>query len=101
MIKQNLPNCRRELVNAYATKLTAKKKIWNTAKRLHLDGDKTAPSELPSAGVWEKACLALISAFCFDKKNAFLPTFVAMDKSRCTAAAWAAQAKPDSFRTPK
>ena len=48
-----------------------------------------------------KTYFALISAFCFGKRHALLPTFVAMDKSRCTAAAWAAQAKPDSFRTPR
>ena len=67
VIKQNPPNCRRELVNAYTSKPTAKKKIWNTVKRLHIDGDKTVPSKLPSAGVWEKTCFALINAFCFGK----------------------------------
>ena len=47
--------------------------------------DKTF--KLPSEGVQNKTNFALISVFCFGKRNALLPTFVAMDKSRCSVAA--------------
>lgn len=39
--KTKLSNCRRELVNAYTTKPTAKAKSSQKIKRLHFDGDKT------------------------------------------------------------
>lgn len=35
----------------------------------------------------EETYLALISAYCFGKQNAFLLNFVAMEKSMCPAAA--------------
>ena len=40
LIKPDSKNCRRELVNAYRAKPTARKKTWQTVKRLLYDGDR-------------------------------------------------------------
>ena len=87
-------NCRREFVDAYAYKPTAREKNSTAEKRLHLDGAKTIPSKLPSEGVQNKNNFALIITYCFGKRNALLLSFAAMGKRKCPVAARAAQVKP-------
>ncbi len=96
--RPKLSNCRRELVNAYTYKATAKEKCSLAVKRLRFEDVKTKLLDCRRRVFSEKENFALISAYCFGKAselcfdaNAFLLTFAAKGKSKCPAAARAAK----------